>query len=297
MGQVLTLIDQFRMSLAIPAPEASSHTGRTLLLYSPANSTAAKGQVMNITRLGTAGSLLALCATSALAQQADVLDLGTNTVNFTEGWHGFLDWHFLLNALLTLTLSAVLGGVGGYHPYSMARADTIAEIEAPKVYVNCAVIGAIIGILVVKYGLVIGFIIFGIGGLLRFRTILDSAKLTGDIIFVTLIGLTCGLNLPAVAVLATLFGFVLNLVLDSRITRSITIKGLESGDTLEAAAAYRALLQSLRCKVVSERKRINKGSIEIIFRCHQGLSREELEAKFELDLAPAHRGAIDWQVE
>ncbi len=255
---------------------------------------------MKHTYLGTAGSLLALLvvattATPAVAQ--DVLDLGTNTVNFTEGWSGFLDWRFLLNALLTLTLSAVLGGIGGYHPYSMARADTVAEIEAPKVYVNCAVIGAIIGILVVKYGLVIGFIIFGIGGLLRFRTILDSAKLTGDIIFVTLVGLACGLNLPHVAVLATLFGFVLNLVLDSRITRSITIKGLASEDTLEAAAAYRVLLKGLHCKVVSERKRVNKGSIELIFRCNQGMTREELEAKFERDLAPAHRGAIDWQVE
>jgi hypothetical protein len=252
---------------------------------------------MKLTRVGTAGSLLALFATTAFAQEPQVLDLGTNVVNFTEGWHGFLDWRFLLNALLTLTLSAVLGSIGGYHPYSMARADTIAEIEAPKVYVNCAVIGAIIGILVVKYGLVIGFIIFGIGGLLRFRTILDSAKLTGDIIFVTLIGLACGLNLPHVAVLATLFGFVLNLALDSRITRSITIKGLEPGDTLAAAAAYRALLEGLHCKVISERKRINKGCIDMIFRCNQGLNRAELEAKFELELAPEHRGAIDWQVE
>ena len=135
-----------------------------------------------------------------------------------EGWRGFTDIAFLCNATLTLTLAALLGAIIAYHPKHRQTADTMQEIEAPKVYIMYAVIGAIIGIMVVKYGLVVGFVLFGIGGLIRFRTVLRSAILTGNVILVTLIGLSCGLDLPHVAVLATVFGFVLIYALEARVT-------------------------------------------------------------------------------
>ena len=81
-----------------------------------------------------------------------------------EGWQGFTDVAFLVNSLLTLTLAAILGAAIAYHPKHEQTADTLEEIEAPKVYVMYAVIGALIGIMVVKYGLVVGFVLFGIGG-------------------------------------------------------------------------------------------------------------------------------------
>ncbi len=120
-----------------------------------------------------------------------------------EGWTGFTDLDFLLGAFLKLVLATALGAVIGFHPRRIRTADTLEEIEAPKVSIVYAVIGSLIGILVVKYGLVMGFVLFGIGGLIRFRTVMRSAQLTGQVIFVTLIGLTCGLDLPHVAVLAT----------------------------------------------------------------------------------------------
>ena len=130
-----------------------------------------------------------------------------------EGWQGFTDIGFLVSATLTLLLAVILGAIIAYHPKHGQTADTLAEIEAPKVYVMYSVIGAIIGIMVVKYGLVVGFVLFGIGGLIRFRTNLRSASLTGRVIFTTLIGLSCGLDLPHVAVLATVFGYVLIYIL------------------------------------------------------------------------------------
>ncbi|NJM34915.1 MAG: multidrug transporter AcrB, partial [Rhodomicrobium sp.] len=50
----------------------------------------------------------------------------------------------------------------------------------------------------------VGFVIFGLGGLMRFRTETSSTRDTSRLIIVTLIGLICGLNLPHFAVLATL---------------------------------------------------------------------------------------------
>ena len=74
-----------------------------------------------------------------------------------EGWQGFSDFEFLGNAFLTLTLAAFLGAIIAYHPRYTRSADTLAELEAPKIYIMYAVIGALIGIMVVKYGLIIGF--------------------------------------------------------------------------------------------------------------------------------------------
>lgn len=244
----------------------------------------------------SATALLLLPSAQSLAQQ--VVDFGTsNVVSFTEGWRGFLDLAFMLSALATLTLSAVLGAIIGYHPRSMALADTLAELEAPKVHITCSVVGAIIGILVVKYGLVVGFVIFGIGGLMRFRTILDSAKLTGNVIFVTLIGLSAGLNLPHVAVLATVFSFVLTCVLDAKTTYTMTIRGIDSSDMLRAAAAYRAVFESNHCQVVSEKKKLNKETLTFVVRAGSDVSRTLLEEKMHAGIDPTLQGAIDWNME
>ncbi len=164
-----------------------------------------------------------------------------------EGWRGFTDIRFLVNALLTLVLATVLGSIIAYHPKRGQMADTPEEIEAPKVYVTSAMIGAIIGIMVVKYGLVVGFVLFGIGGLIRMRTVLRSATLTGDVIFVTLIGLSCGLDLPHVAVLSTAFGFVLIYILDAKIIYRFDVMMLASETVGPAAKAYRGVLEQHGC--------------------------------------------------
>ena len=81
--------------------------------------------------------------------------------------------------------------VGRSGPRPRARpADTLKEIKAPKVSIVYAIIGSPIGLLVVKYGLGVGFVLFGIGGLIRFRSVLGSALLTGQVTSATLIGLT-----------------------------------------------------------------------------------------------------------
>jgi hypothetical protein len=213
-----------------------------------------------------------------------------------QGWHGFLDVAFLFNAALTLTLAALLGAAIGFHPKRARVADTLEDVKAPKVYPMYAVIGAIIGIMVLEYGLVVGFVVFGIGGLIRFRTDFRSASLTGQVIFVTLIGLSCGLNLPHVAVLATAFGFALVYVLETRATYRVEIQGLHGDSLGAAAAAYRAVLERHNCQIVSERKSPGKGRVVFIFRAAHGDTRHRLEEQFE-KIDPAIRGAVDWELD
>ena len=214
-----------------------------------------------------------------------------------EGWYGFTDLGFFANALLTLTLAAVLGALIAYHPKHIQTADTLEEIEAPKVFITYAVIGALIGIMVVKYGLVIGFVLFGIGGLIRFRTVLRSPSLTGHVIFVTLIGLSCGLDLPHVAVLATVFGFLLIYILNVRTTYRINVRALIPERIADSAAAYRGALEQQGCRIVSEKKQPNRKRVTIIFHNPRHVTREKLEDVLETGIDPSLRGFLDWEID
>jgi len=242
-------------------------------------------------------AMLALVVTSAAAQPQLRELLANEPVPTGEGWAGFTDVGFLANMLLTLTLAALLGLVIGCHPKHLQVADTLEEIEAPKVHVLYSVIGAVIGILVLKYGLVVGFVVFGIGGLIRFRTVLRSAGLTGNVIFVTLVGLSCGLNLPHVAVIATAFAFVLIYLLEARAAYRIDIKSVPAGRVGEAAAAYRALLEQQGCHIVGEKKSPTKSKVMLIFRCRHNVTRDNLEELLETQIDPSLKGSVDWEAD
>lgn len=235
-------------------------------------------------------------ASLAWAQQStDMLQQDSGPVG--EGWRGFTDVSFMVDAFLTLTLAAVLGAIFAHHPRHAQTADTFEEIEAPRIHVVYAVIGAIIGILVVKYGLVVGFVLFGIGGLIRFRTVLSSASMTGRVIFVTLIGLSCGLNLPHVAVLVTAFGFVLIYILDARITYRMVVQTLAEEHIPAAADAYRAVLEQQQCRILSEKKTPLKGKVAFIFQCSGNARRGEIEAALDAQIEEPLKGAIDWEID
>jgi hypothetical protein len=224
-------------------------------------------------------------------------ELALSPIPSGEGWPGFTDLHFLLGAFLNLTLATALGAVIGYHPRRIRTADTMEEIEAPKVSIAYAVIGSLIGILVVKYGLVVGFVLFGIGGLIRFRSVMRSPQLTGQVILVTLIGLTCGLDLPHVAVLATFFDFILTFLLTARITYRVDVRGLPHGRFPEAADAYRAVLKEHRYRVLSETKRPDNGRICFIFRSAGRDTRQHIERLFDENIDVSLRGSLDWEVD
>lgn len=237
-----------------------------------------------------------LFASPAWSQQmAEALAQGPGSLG--EGWSGFTDIAFLVSALGTLTTATVLAAAIAYHPKHRQTADTLEEIRSPKIFITYSVIGAIIGIIVVKYGLVVGFVLFGIGGLIRFRTILGSASLTGRVIFVTLIGLSCGLDLPHVAVLSTVFGFVLIYILDSRITYIVDIRALPAGRVAESAAAYRALLEEHGCNIVSERKNPGKKRAVFVFQSPDNDARLRLEKLLETSIDESLAGSVDWEID
>lgn len=214
-----------------------------------------------------------------------------------EGLSGFSDVDFMLKTFFNLTLAAALGALIGFHPRSIQTADTLKEVEAPKVDIMYATIGALIGIMVVKYGLVIGFVLFGIGGLIRFRTVMRSANLTGQVILVTLVGLSCGLDLPHVAVMATLFGWVLMFLLEWKITYSIDVRALPEERMIESVAAYRKVLEESGCNIIGEKKRPSSGRVTFIFRPGARETKEDIDELLESRIDPSLRGLVDWEID
>jgi hypothetical protein len=236
-----------------------------------------------------------LIASTALAQQVSDMILQT-PAPAGEGWPGFWNVGFLVNAMFNLVLAAVLGAAIAYHPRHAQTADTLEEIEASQIFILYSVIGSIIGILVVQYGMAVGFVLFGIGALIRFRTVLRSASLTGRLIFVTLIGLSAGLDLPHVAVLVTVFGFLLIYLLDARFTFRIDVRALPLDSVAGAAAAYRQVLEQEECRIISEKKNPERGRVTFIIRSAQADTGRRLEEIFESKVDDSLKGSVDWEI-
>ena len=211
-----------------------------------------------------------------------------------EGWRGFTDLRFMLESIISLLLATVLAAIIAYHPKSHHSMESIEKAEAPKVYIIYSVIGSLIGIMVVKYGTVVGFVIFGIGGLFRFRTNTGSVTKTGRMIFVTLIGLSAGLNLPHLAILSTIFGFVLIYILDSQLTYRIVVKGLVRENLSNSARIYRKLLESQECYILNENKDFAKLQVEFIFRTSHRDQTNDLEELLENQIPKEFKGSVDW---
>ncbi|MGE0741460.1 MAG: DUF4956 domain-containing protein [Hyphomonadaceae bacterium] len=213
------------------------------------------------------------------------------------GWAGFLDWQYLLQSLGALLLATGLGALIAFHPTTARTIDTREEAEMPKVYIMYALVGAIVGEIVLKYGMVIGFVIFGLGGLMRFRTDTASTRDTGRLIIVTLIGLIAGLNLPHFALLAAAFAWVLIYVFDGHPVYSVEVHEIPEGRVRQAAESYRSLLAELGCKIISEDKSFSKHRIDYVFRAPRNSTQTALHAALCERVPVDVRGEIDWEVE
>lgn len=256
------------------------------------------------TRAGVivAGMLLLALAQAALAPaafaQSTPFDAGADTRALQSiGWRGFLDTESLLEELGALVLATALGALIAFHPMTPRTVDTLEEAELPKVYIMYALVGAVIGVTVLQYGIVVGFVIFGLGGLMRFRTDVDSSRDTGRLIVVTLVGLISGLNLPHFAILATLFAYILIFFLDAFPICRIIVKELQSSTVTASAEAYRTALTQMNCKVLSERKHYAKPRVEIVFRAPRDSTPDALHAELHRRVAPDVRGELDWEID
>jgi hypothetical protein len=121
------------------------------------------------------------------------------------------DWRIITNSFalfrhapyvadMVLGLLAAVGiGIALTASGRGASADPVARAEQRRATVTCALIGCIAAELVQAaeqfyLGAEIALVLFGIGGLVRFRTVFDDPRQTGLAIIAAVLGLACGMS-------------------------------------------------------------------------------------------------------
>lgn len=187
--------------------------------------------------------------------------------------------------LISLLMAIILATIIAFHPQTFGKNEDIKEIEAPKTMIFYAMIGSLVGYTVSVYGSELGFIFFGLGGLMRFRSNMRSSTQTGRLILVTLIGLCCGLRMIYIAVLSTIIGWILIYFLERKTIYQIEIKGIDSENFLELIESYRYIIQQKKCKIIMEKKNQLKSKVSFILSSASKLNRDSLKELFKDNVA------------
>src|SRR6185312_10903226 len=108
---------------------------------------------------------------------------GNSWVSIQQSVEQFGHPEFILRLFLSLSLAVGCAYAIAWHPRRASLADPLADLEERKALILLGVVGAVVAELS-GTSQTLAFVIFGIGALLRFRTLLDNPKLTGKAIMV-----------------------------------------------------------------------------------------------------------------
>ncbi len=112
---------------------------------------------------------------------------GNSWVSIQQSVEQFGHPEFILRLFLSLSLAVGCAYAIAWHPRRASLADPLADLEERKALILLGVVGAVVAELS-GTSQTLAFVIFGIGALLRFRTLLDNPKLTGKAIMVVVVG-------------------------------------------------------------------------------------------------------------
>ncbi len=217
-----------------------------------------------------------------------------NASSLTQMFAAFGQGAAILDLVIVFLLAAGLGAIIAYHPRTRAKASTLAELEQPKTFILYALVGAVIA-RIVEANSAMALVIFGIGGLMRFRTDVGPAKDTGRVILTAVVGVCCGLKLLPVAVTATAFGWVLLYVLERETFTRLLVKGIPADALAPATDAYRRVVIEAGFRILGERKKVTEGLVSFVFATPVAFDRERFEQHLAASVPPQLRGAIDWE--
>lgn len=217
---------------------------------------------------------------------------GLRQLSVGPGWAAFADPEQYLQALLALVLATLSGLALAYHPVRRGRALSLMAVEQQKALVIYSCVGALIAI-VCTVAPAMAFVIFGIGGLLRFRTDTGESKSTGHTIMGTLVGLCWGLGLPLPAAIATAYFWLMLWVLESGTVQELTVFGVEVANMPRAAEAYRGALARAGCRVLGQSKSFKKAQLSFVVKTPKSFGGDDI-AKAAETIPSELRGTFDW---
>src|SRR5213594_2568048 len=175
---------------------------------------------------------------------------GNSWLSIQHSVEQFAHPEFILRLFLSLCLAVGCAWVIAWHPRRSSLANPLADLEERKALILLGMVGAVVAELSGS-SQTLAFVIFGIGALLRFRTLLDNPKLTGKAITVVVVGLACGMGSWAMAVFVTGFTWLLVFWLDSHASCRIRIRLEDDVDPQPIFGMVQSLLVSHHCRLQS----------------------------------------------
>jgi hypothetical protein len=201
---------------------------------------------------------------------------GNSWLSIEKSLEQFAHPSFILRLFLSLTLAVGCAFAIAWHPRRASLRDPLRDFEERKALILLGVVGAVVAELS-GTSQTLAFVIFGIGALLRFRTLLDNPKLTGKAIMVVIVGLACGMGSWAMAVFVTAFSWLLMFWLDSHSSCEVRIRLDETEDPKPVFDAVQSLLLSHKCKLQSSSLYEDKGRMVFLLYLPNGVDPTRLE--------------------
>jgi hypothetical protein len=201
---------------------------------------------------------------------------GNSWLSIEKSLEQFAHPSFIFRLFLSLTLAVGCAFAIAWHPRRASLRDPLRDFEERKALILLGVVGAVVAELS-GTSQTLAFVIFGIGALLRFRTLLENPKLTGKAIMVVVVGLACGMGSWAMAVFVTGFSWLLMFWLDSHSSCRVRIRLDDTEDPKPVFDAVQSLLVSHQCRVQSSSLYEDKGRMVFLLYLPTGVDPTRLE--------------------
>ena len=241
---------------------------------------------------------LAVLAAPAAAQTIEgAITIPSEFDVHDRGWSQLYNLKEILEFLLALVETMAMTSVLAFHPRNVARRRGSNDWDLPRSMFLYALIGLVVGFLVIHHGVLIGFVVFGIGSLFRFRMETLSTSDTAQMIFVALIGLSVGLDLPVMALLLTIAAALVISVFSRKSHTSIEIKFDTSEDFTEKVARLRDALSAAGFATRTVTKSKFKPVAEIVLSTSEVNPREVLVETMTAHQTKPDSGIEDWHIE
>src|SRR5438477_2888691 len=202
---------------------------------------------------------------------------------------------FILRLFLSLSLAVGCAWAIAWHPRRSSLVNPLSDFEERKALILLGMVGAVVAELS-GTSQTLAFVIFGIGALLRFRTLLDNPKLTGKAITVVVVGLACGMGSWAMAVFVTAFTWLLVFWLDSHASCRVRIRLDDGEDPKPVFGMVQSLLVSHKCRLQSSALYEDKGQMVFLLYIPAGIDPRNLEAEVRSKLRKSDISKIDVDV-
>ncbi len=220
---------------------------------------------------------------------------GNSWMSIQQSIEQFAHPEFILRLFLSLSLAVACACAIAWHPRRAALKDPLSDFEERKALILLGMVGAVVAELSGTSS-TLAFVIFGIGALLRFRTLLDNPKLTGKAITIVVVGLACGMGSWAMAVFVTAFTWLLVYWLDSHSSCRVRIRLDENVDPKPIFGLVQSLLVSHKCRLQSSALYEDKGQMVFLLYIPAGVDPKVLEAEVRSKLRKSDVSKIDVDV-